>query len=94
MLGTIAQNKQEKQLTYNLTLRLFHETIVGEEKQCVTYLCVCVCVCMCVRARVVVVARGRAYACALATLLIQHATRRHIVICGLSGSSKFFDIGS
>jgi hypothetical protein len=26
-------------------------------------------------------------------LFIQHATRmRHIVICGLSGSTKFFDI--
>ena len=27
-------------------------------------------------------------------LLIQHATRRHIVVCGLSGSTIFFDITS
>jgi hypothetical protein len=37
-------------------------------------------------------ARVRACACARVGLLIQDATRRHIVICGLSGSAIFFDI--
>ena len=51
---------------------------------------------MCVRARVrvyvVVCARARACACLRVALLIQHATRRHIIICGLSGSTTFFYI--
>ena len=36
-------------------------------------------------------ARALACACARVALLIQYATR-HIVICGLSGSTIFFDI--
>jgi hypothetical protein len=46
---------------------------------------------MCVRALACVwVVLGRVRACNLA---IQHAMRiRHIVICGLSGSTTFFDI--
>ena len=31
-----------------------------------------------------------ACACARVALLIQHATRRHIVICGVSGSPHFW----
>jgi hypothetical protein len=37
-------------------------------------------------------ARERAYACARVALLIQHSTRRHIVIRGSSGFTTFFDI--
>jgi hypothetical protein len=37
-------------------------------------------------------ARAMACACARVALLIQHATRRHIANCGLSGSTTFFDI--
>ena len=60
------------------------------------YVCVCVCVCVyvCARVRVGVgvVARALACACARVALLIQHVTRCHIVICGLSGSTIVFDI--
>jgi hypothetical protein len=54
--------------------------------------------CVCARARVCVCgwvgvgARARACACARVALLIQHAARRHIVICGLSSCTIFFDI--
>jgi hypothetical protein len=51
-------------------------TIVAVEKQWVLQISVCVCVC----------------ACARVALIIQHATRRHIVICGLSGYTVFFHI--
>ena len=54
------------------------------------YVCVCVCECVCVY--VGVGAWARACACARVALLIQHATRRHIVICGFCASAKFFDI--
>jgi hypothetical protein len=37
-------------------------------------------------------ARALACVCRRVALLIQHATRRHIAICGLSGSTTFFDI--
>ena len=46
--------------------------------------CVYVTVCVCVGARAL------ACACARVALLIHHATRRHIAICGLSDSSIFF----
>ena len=39
----------------------------------------------------VVGVRARYCACARVALLIQRATRRHIVICGLSGSITLFD---
>ena len=42
----------------------------------------CVCVC----------ARERTCVCAHVALVIQHATRRHIVICGLSDYIIFFDV--
>ena len=54
-----------------------------------------VCVRARARARVWVVgvsARALACACALVVLLIQHATRLHIVIFGFSGSTTFFHI--
>jgi hypothetical protein len=44
----------------------------------------------CVRAWVWV--RALACACVRVALLIQYATRRHIAICGLSGSTTFLDI--
>jgi hypothetical protein len=36
--------------------------------------------------------KALACACACVALLIQHATHRHIAICGLSSSTIFFDI--
>jgi hypothetical protein len=51
---------------------------------------------MCVRACayvcVVVGSQARVCGCARIALIIQHVMRRHIVICGLSGSTMFFDI--
>ena len=66
-----------------------YESIVVVEKQYVLHIPVFVCVCVCV----VVDARTWACTCARVALLIQHAKRHHIV-CGLSGSSRFFDITS
>ena len=56
-----------------------HETIVAD-------ISVCVCVCVSVDAR------ERACACARVALIIQHKTRRHVVICGLSGSTIFLTL--
>jgi hypothetical protein len=53
---------------------------------------VCVCVCVCVCLSVWVGARVLECAWARVELLIEHVTRRHIVICGLSGSTLFFGI--
>ena len=64
----------------------------------ITYFCVCVYARAralgWVRACVYVGVGAQAWACAYTrvALLIQHAPRRHIVICGLSGSTTFFDI--
>jgi hypothetical protein len=44
------------------------------------------------RARVCVGARAQAWT--WACNVIQHATRRHIAICGLSGFTRFLDIFS
>jgi hypothetical protein len=62
-------------------LRLVHETIVAVEKQKVLHICVHV-----------QEARAWAYACGRVVFIIQHAMRRRIVICGLSGSTTFVDI--
>ena len=51
------------------------------------YVFVRVCVCVGVG-----VGAGRWCACAHVALLIQHATRHHIAICGLSGPTSFFHI--
>jgi hypothetical protein len=39
-------------------------------------------------------ARARFLLCARVALLIQHATRSHVITYGLSGSTKFFDVMS
>jgi hypothetical protein len=62
------------------------ETIVAVEKQEELHISAL--------ARARVYARLRASACARVCLLTQYTTRRHIVICGLSGSIIFFDITS
>ena len=49
-----------------------------------SYIYLCVCACMGVGARAL------ACACASVALRIQHAARRHIVICGLSGATILF----
>jgi hypothetical protein len=56
------------------------------------YVCVCVCVfvCLFVCLFMWVGARARACACAHVALIIQHATRRHTVICSLSLSPLKF----
>lgn len=81
-------------------LRRVHINIVAVEKQQVlnilffqracTWMSKCVRACVCVR--VGVDARTRAYSCARVAMLIWHATRHHIVFCGLSGSTIVFDI--
>ena len=80
---------------YDVTLRRVRETIVVVAKKRVLLISVSVCVCMWGSHGSVCVClgdRALAYACARVALVIQHATPRHIVICGLSGSTTWFDI--
>ena len=49
---------------------------------------VCVCVCMCVGVGI----RARTCACERVALLIQYATRRRHIACGIFGSDIFFDV--
>ena len=81
---------RDRQCRYNLKLRRVRETTVTVEKQYYIVLRVCVLmfVCVCVGGG----AREIACVCARVTLLIQHETRRRVVIPGLSGSTTFFDI--
>jgi hypothetical protein len=92
------KRKQIQQGTSNVTMRRVDETIVAVQKQEVLHVsvreCAPACVGSCVCVRMNVSARARAYVCARVRLLIQHATRRHIDICGLSGSTTFFEIMS
>ena len=69
--GKLTGKRKDSQCTYYVKITRVHETIVGVEKQCV---CVCV------------GARARVYAWARVALLIQYATIRNTVICGLSYS--------
>jgi hypothetical protein len=75
---------------YDVTLRRVRVTVIAVEKQKYYILprarvraCVRACVC-----RMDVGARARGYAFARVALFIQHAK----LICGLSGSTIFFDI--
>jgi hypothetical protein len=63
-----------------LILRCVHKTTVAVEKQYHIFLCVGVS------------ARVRECACARVALLNNQATCPHIVICGLPGSTTFFEI--
>ena len=91
------QSKQDRQCTYDVTLRRVQETIIAVQKQSVLHIGLCVHACACVRA----CGYPGAWACACAyvhiALLIQQATRmRNIVtsfvICGPSVYTQFFDI--
>ena len=88
------EEKQDRQRTYNVRMRRVHETIVAVEKQCVLHISVRMGNNERVHACEWVGARARACASARVALIIQHATRRHTVICGLSGSTIFFDVVS
>jgi hypothetical protein len=85
------KEKQDRQHTYNVTLRRVHERAVTVEKQEVLHIYVrararvrvCVCVWGCT---------GSDVACARVALIIQNATSRNIVICCPSAFSTFFDI--
>jgi hypothetical protein len=68
--------------------------IVSVEKKKVSLISMFVRACLRVRARALVGVGTQACTCTRAALIIQHATRCHIVICGLSGSTIFFDITS
>ena len=96
-------NRLENKVTCDVTLRRTHETIAAVQKQLALRISVCVraCVFSCALEWVIALracvcvsvgARARACACARVALLIQSATRRHVAICGLSGSTTFFDI--
>ena len=69
---------------HNLTLGRVYETTHVVERQKVLHISVYV--------WTGVGTQTRACACARVALIIQHATLRRIVICGLSGSATFFDI--
>jgi hypothetical protein len=98
-LAATEDRKNKRRCTYNETLRRLHETIVRFSRFSVY-------VCVNVRARVYAREKGRLRACAWVwvwvhgrwrvlarvALVIQHATPRHFVICGPSGSTVFFDI--
>jgi hypothetical protein len=83
--ASILRLEQDRQCMYDVTFdaRWQNQCWRGKARS-ITYFNVCV------RAHMGVVAR--ACACALVALLIQNAKRmRHIVICGVSGSTTFFD---
>ena len=89
------QQTQDRQCTYNVTLRRVYETIVTVEKQQVLYISVCVNLCVRVRSwGGNISARALVCACERVALLNQHATRRPFAICGVSGYTTFFDIFS
>ena len=74
----VGSEDQDRQFTYNVTLRCVPATIFMVQMQWVLHdLCVCVCVCVCV----------------FVVLVTQHAMRmRRIVLCGLLGCTIYFHI--
>jgi hypothetical protein len=89
------KSQQDRQCTYNVTLRRVRQTIVAVEKQkqvlhISLYYFVRASVCVCWRRSVGV--RTLANACARVASLIQQGTRRHIAICSPSGSTIYFHI--
>ena len=83
----------QRQCTYHVILRCFHKIMFAVEEQ---LLLISVFTCASARGWVrVCVGEGRrkpacAYACL--AILIQHVTRGHIVICGLSDVTVFYSI--
>jgi hypothetical protein len=76
---------QDRQCMYNVTLSALMKPLLpwkSNKQLDISLWCVRSCVCV----------RASAQAWACVALPIQHKTRRHIVICGLSGSTIFFDI--
>ena len=75
-------NKQDIQLTYNVTLGRVRELLLpwkSNKNYIFLFVCACSRACACARAHV--------------ALLIQHAIRMcRIVLCGLSGSTTFIDV--
>jgi hypothetical protein len=68
-------------------------TIVAMVKQKVLHICVCVRVCVRSLAYVGARARGRVRVCARVLPTYPACTRmRHVVVCGLSASTKYFHI--
>ena len=83
--------QKDRQCKYNVTLRCVHEAIDAKSNKYYTFLCVCVYA----RARVSACVCIRASGCASAgvcALLIQNAPRKRLIVCDLSGTTKFSDI--
>ena len=81
----LAETRQAMHVQRNVEARSRNHCCRGKAISIIQF-----CVCVRARARAWVGAWACAYACI--ALQIQHETRRHIVTCGLSGSTKFFDI--
>jgi hypothetical protein len=83
-------HKQKRECTYNVTMRSVHETIAPWKRNtsyifvCVS-VCACVCMCRCGYTGAGVYLRS-------CSLTYPACTCCFITICGLSGSTKFFDI--
>jgi hypothetical protein len=80
---------------------VYYNTAVQLRKDCsrekainLTNFCACAFVYMCVCVCVGVDAQSLAFGYAHVALIIQNVTRRHVPVCGLFGSTVFFDITS
>jgi hypothetical protein len=82
------KHQQDRQCMYAVTQRSHRITIVAVEKQQLLRISVHACVCVCV----LLGAWARVCRCTRVALVMQHATRGHTVICGLSCSTTLFDI--